>query len=139
MGGRAIAVVTPGTRVIDRVVAALLLVLMAIGCFALWLAVPAVVLLTLSRATKSANLHFVLGLFLVPLAMVAFGSLLIWMNRIYLQVTGIFARLEADDDEPVYIRGPLEVMLLGSFAIAVITFLIFTIFIGDPIPQNQVI
>ena len=139
MGGRAIAVVRPGTRAIDRVVAALLLVLMAIGCFALWLAVPAVVLLTLSRATSSANLHFVLGLLLVPLAMVVWGSLLIWMNRIYLQVTGMFARVEADDDEPLQIRGPLEVMLLGSFAIAVITFLIFTIFIGDPIPQNQVI
>jgi hypothetical protein len=93
----------------------------------------------LARVTDSANLHLALGLLLVPLAMVAFGSLLMWMNRIYLQVTGVMARLEAEDDEPRQFRGPLELMLLGSFALAVIAFLVYTIFVGDPIPQHQVL
>ena len=139
MEGRAVAIVRPGTRAVDRVVGALLLALMAVGCFALWLAVPAAVLLTLSRATESATLHLSLGLLLVPVAMVAFGSLLLWMNRLYLQVTGVLARLDRQDDEPVRLRGPLEPMLVASFVIALVAFLFFTIFIGDPIPQNQVI
>ena len=139
MEGQAAAIVRPRIRVIDRLVAALLLVLMAIGCFALWIAVPAFVLAMLARVTDSANLHLALSLMLVPLAMVGFGAVLLWMNRVYLQVTGVIARLEAEDDEPKHLRGPLEVMLLGSFAIAVIAFLIYTILIGEPIPQNQVI
>ena len=139
MEGRAIAIVTTRRRVVDRVVGVTLLALMAIGCFALWLAVPAGVLIMLSRATESATLHLTLGLLLVPLAMVVFGSLLLWMNRLYLQVTGVLARLEGPEDEPVRLRGPLEAMLVASFVIALIAFLFFTIFIGDPIPQNQVI
>src|SRR4051794_2163087 len=126
-------------RAVDRAVAACLLVLMAIGCFALWLAVPAAVLLMLSRATDSATLHLTLGLLLVPLAMIVFAQLLLWMNRLYLQVTGVLARLDSGDDEPLRLRGPLEPMLLASFVIAVIAFLCFAIFIGDPIPQRQVV
>ena len=128
-----------GDAFLDRVVALLLLALMAIGCLALWIAVPAAVLLILSHATDSATLHLSLGLLLVPLAMVAWGSLLLWMNRLYLQVTGVLARLDVDDEGPRRVRGPLEPMLVASFVLALIAFLGFTIFIGDPIPQHQVL
>ena len=134
-----VAVVRTHMRAVDRMVALVLLALMAIGCFALWLAVPAAVLLMLSRATESPTLHLSLSLLLVPLAMIAFAQLLLWMNRLYLEVTGVLARLESDDNEPLRLRGPLELMLLASFVIAVIAFLCFAIFIGGPMPQRQVI
>jgi hypothetical protein len=124
---------------VDRLVAALLLLMMAAGSLALWVVIPAGVLLALARVVDSATLHLGLGLILVPVAMVGFGSLLLWMNRVYLRVTGVLTRWEEEDDEPRRVRGPLEPLLLGSFLIAVIALLYFLAFIGGDIPQHQVL
>jgi hypothetical protein len=132
------AIVRREATLVDRTVAALLLLLMAIGSLALWIVIPAGVLLALGRVVDSATLHLGLGLILVPAAMAGFGSLLLWMNRIYLRVTGVLTRLE-EDDEPHRLRGPLEPLLLGSFMLAVLALLYFLIFIGGDIPQHQVI
>lgn len=124
---------------VDRMVAALLLLLMAAGSLALWIVIPAGVLLALGKVVDSVSLHLGIGLILVPAAMVAFGSLLLWMNRVYLRVTGVLTRWEQEDDEPRRLRGPLEPLLLGSFMLAILALLYFLVFVGGDIPQHQVL
>ena len=75
-------------RPIDRAVAVFLLVLMVLGSFALWIGVPAAVLYALSRVTDSTTDHYLGALVTVPLAMVACGALLFWINGLYMRVTG---------------------------------------------------
>ena len=56
--------------------------------------------------------------------MIAFGLLLGWINRLYLRVTGVLARYEAEQEEfggaPRILRGPLEPLLVGSLVIALV-------------------
>jgi hypothetical protein len=119
-------------RPIDAVVSGLLLVMMALGSFALWLLVPAAVLWALGQVTATASTHLVLGLVTVPVAMVLFGGLLAWLNLLYLRVSGAAALLD-DPEEPRRIRGPLEPILGWSLAAAVIVALAWLIL--HPIPQ----
>jgi succinate dehydrogenase hydrophobic anchor subunit len=105
------------TRAIDRVVATLLLLLMAAGCLALWIAVPAVVLSTLTRLSDSKNYHLLVALFAVPAAMIAFAPLLLWLNALYLRVTGQW-RLDEDEQRHRRLRGPLEALLVWSLLVA---------------------
>ena len=133
------AIVRREATVVDRLVAGLLLLLMALGSLALWIVIPAGVLLALGKVVDSVSLHLGMGLILVPVAMVAFGSLLLWMNRVYLRVTGVLTRWEEEDDEPRRLRGPLEPLLLGSFMLALLALLYFLVFIGGDIPQHQVL
>lgn len=132
------AIVRPGTSSLDRLIAGLLLLMMALGSLALWVVIPASVLLALGQVIDSATLHLGLGLILVPVAMTGFGSLLLWMNRIYLRVTGVLVRAD-EDQEPRRLRGPLEPLLLGSFLLAFLALLYFLVFIGGDIPQHQVL
>jgi hypothetical protein len=122
----------------DRAAALLLLALMAIGCLALWILVPAAVLSALGHATDDASRHLVAGVILVPTAMFLFGALLLRLNRLYLQVTGALARWADEDDSPRHLRGPLEPMLLGSLALQVVALTVWLAFFGD-IPQVQVL
>jgi hypothetical protein len=127
-----------GARLRDRVVAFALLVLMAVGCLALWIVVPAGVLSALANFTDDASLHLVAGVILVPTAMVVFGALLLRLNRLYLLVTGVLDRWDDDDQGPRYVRGPLEPLLLGSLAIEFAALVVWLVLFGD-VPQVQVI
>jgi ABC-type dipeptide/oligopeptide/nickel transport system permease component len=128
----------PGTRLRDRVLALLLLLLMTIGCFALWIVVPAGVLSALAHATQDRSVHLVAGVILVPTAMFFFAALLLCLNRLYLQVTGVIDRWEDGNDEPRHLRGPLEPLLLASITLQVIALLVWLLLFGD-VPQVQVI
>lgn len=131
------AVATPiKMRARDRTVAALLLLLLGIGCLALWTAVPAAVLWTTSQMTESASSHLVLGIIGVPLAMVLFAQVLLWINRLYLRVTLPYA--VHDSDQPPRIRGPLEPMVLISMPVALIGLIIFVLVFLDT-PQLQAV
>ena len=63
--------------------------------------------------------------------------LLFWLNRLYLRVTGVLARLEADQREAGWSRrvgGPLEPLLIASLVIAVIAFAVwFLVYAEDPL------
>ena len=71
--------------------------------------------------------------------MVAFAPVLFWLNGLYLRVTGVLARLAADEDETGWqprVRGPLEPMLMASFLIALTALLVwFFVFAENPSPQ----
>jgi hypothetical protein len=106
-----------------RLAAALLLVAMAIGSLALWLAVPAACLYAASKLVGTSGEEYVIGLPMTIAAMVAFGAFLAWLNRLYLRVTGVLARYEAELEElgvaPQFLRGPLEPLLVTSLAVAI--------------------
>jgi hypothetical protein len=129
------------TATADRIAAAFVLVLLAICCLVFWIGLPLAVLWGLSKATDDAATHFVSGLIGVPLAMVAFAPALFWLNNLYLRVTGVLARLEADEEESDWrrrVRGPLEPMMLFSFAVAIVALCVWFFFIAED-PPRQVI
>jgi hypothetical protein len=113
----------------DRIEESVLLSAMALGCLAIWLAVPALTLWALSRFIGSGSGYLLLSLALVPAAMVGFGWLLSLFNRRYLVVSGALRRLEEegglDDGEPRRLYGPLESMLPASMLLAFIAFAIW--------------
>jgi hypothetical protein len=104
-------------RAIDRLVATFLLLLIAAGCLALWIVVPAAVLWALTPLSDSRSYHLVVALVGVPTAMIAFASLLLWLNALYLRVTGHW-RFDEEDERPRRLSGPLESLLVWSLLIA---------------------
>jgi hypothetical protein len=108
---------------VGRALGALLLLLMAVGAFALWVGVPAAVLWALGKVISDRTGHLVLGLIMVPLGMVLFGLVLAVLNTAYLRVSGV--SLADSDDESEWrprLRGPLDriigisaVVCLGAF------------------------
>jgi hypothetical protein len=118
----------------DRLAGAFVLAVMAVACVAFWVGVPLGYLWALSKATEDSTTHFIAGLIGVPLAMVAFSPLLFWLNGLYLRVTGVLARLEADEEEAGWqrrVRGPLEPLLLASFVIAFTALSIWFFFFAE--------
>ena len=120
----------------ERVAGAFVLSMLVIACVAFWIGVPVVTLWALSKATDDFAAHLVSGLIGVPLAMALFSSVLFWLNGLYLRVTGVYARLEADEEESGWhrrVRGPLEPLLLVSFLIAFVALMIwFFVFAENP-------
>jgi hypothetical protein len=105
---------------IDRLAAGFLLVLMTLGSFALWIAVPAATLWASSKLVDSLAAHFVVALPLTATGMILWGTGLFWLNALYLRVTGFFDEPEDPDEPPRRLRGPLEPILVGSLVIALI-------------------
>src|SRR6476469_4113964 len=123
----------------DRALALLLLALMAVGCLAIWVVVPAGVLSALAHATEDQSVHLVAGVILVPTAMFGFAALLLRLNYLYLRVTGVLDRWDDDEgDEPRHLRGPLEPLLLGSLALQIVALAVWLVFVGD-VPHVQVL
>jgi hypothetical protein len=121
-----------------RLVAAALIVLMAVGSMALWIAVPAACLYASSKLTSSSTDQFLVALPMTAAGMILFGSFLAWLNHLYLRVSGELARYEEEmeDFEPGAVprlHGPLEPLLVGSLIIAVIAlFVWFFAFAKNP-------
>jgi hypothetical protein len=121
----------------DRLAGAFLIVLMAIGSLALWIAVPLGCLWLSSKAVGTSAEEYLLALPLTVVAMVLFGAVLAWLNQLYLRVTGVIARYEAEEEEfgvaPPFLRGPLEPLLIGSLVIALAAmFVWFFLLARDP-------
>ncbi len=126
------AMTRPGTRLVDRLVATLLFVLMALGSLALWLAVPAGVLWGFTQLSDSKTFHLFVGLIGVPLAIGVFAAGLFWINGLYLRVTGSWT-YDEDEDRPRRLRGPLEPLLVWSLLIAIAAISVwFFAFADDP-------
>ena len=125
----------------ERVYGAFVLAVLAVACVAWWIALPVGTLWALSKATEDQATHFVGGLLGVPLMMAAFSPILFWLNNLYLRVTGILARLEAEEEDTGWhrrVRGPLEPLLAVSFVVAAVALTIWFFFIAKN-PPHQVI
>jgi hypothetical protein len=137
-GARATASITPRMQTRERIAGAFVLVVMALACTVLWVGIPAACLWGLGELTDSGTTHFVVALVGIPAAMVLYSPVLFWLNRLYLRVTGVLARLDRDQDEAEWrrrVRGPLEPILLASLAIELVALCIWFIFIAENPPR----
>ena len=114
----------------------LVLGILLVACLVVWIGIPVAVLWGLGKATDSETTHFVVGLLGAPLLMVAFSPVLFWLNNLYLRVTGVFDRLDEDEDEAGWrrrVRGPLEPILMVALAISIVAlFIWFFAFAQNP-------
>lgn len=122
----------------DRIAATFLLVLMGIGSLVLWIGVPVGCLYAASKMTDTQAGHYLIALPLTVGAMIAFGTFLFWLNRLYLRITIPWLLEEQDEDEPPRrLRGPLEPMMVGSLVIALVALCVWFFFLaGDPGPGS---
>jgi hypothetical protein len=119
----------------DRLAASFVLVVLALGCLALFIGVPIAVLWGASKLTGSLATHFVIGLLGIPLAIALLSPALFWLNGLYLRITS--ASLEEndwneDEDEPLFrVHGPLEPMLVVAFVIALVALCVWFFFFAE--------
>jgi hypothetical protein len=127
--------------------AALLIVLMAIGSIMLWLGIPVGWLYLASRIVDSSQPSlgpYVLVLVGIPVSMIVVGKALSRLNRAYGDVTGTTAtvrtrspwmksmRGERDSGRP---RTILDVVMVWSVALALLSFAVwFFLFAGSSLP-----
>jgi hypothetical protein len=109
-----------GLTAVDRTAAAFLLLLMAIGSLMLWIAVPAGWLWLAGKITAEPAQHILLSIVGTPFAIIAWARFLFWLNRLYMRVTVGAEAVERneDDEEPRWVRGPLEPLLVVTLLLA---------------------
>jgi hypothetical protein len=119
----------------DRVAAAFLWILMAVGSLAMWVGVPAGWLWVAGQITSDQTQHITLSIIGVPLAIIIWARGLFWLNRLHLRITmpQLIREIEEapEDEEPRTIRGPLEPLLIGSLVVALIAMLIWFFFFAE--------
>lgn len=141
MEAGAVSSAAPSTSRRERLAGAFVLAVLAIACVSWWVALPIGTLWALGQMTDDGPTHFVGGLIGVPVLMALSSPLLFWLNGLYLRVTGILARLQADEEEADWrrrVRGPLEPMMFFSFIVAAIALSIWFFFFAEN-PPHQVI
>jgi ABC-type dipeptide/oligopeptide/nickel transport system permease component len=125
-----------GADMRERIAGAFVLAVLTATCVAWWIGVPLGVLWALGQATDDGATHFVAGLVGVPLTMALTAPVLIWLNGLYLRVTGAVARAAADEEESGWerrLRGPLEPILFVSLGIAIVALCVwFFVFAEQP-------
>ena len=129
---------TAGLESRERIAGAVVLVVMAIACVSWWIGVPVLTLWGLAHATDDGPTHFVTGLLGVPLAMAVTAPILLWLNGLYLRVTGVYARVMEDEEEGDWrrrLRGPLEPMMFVSLAVAFGALCIWFFFFAESPPR----
>jgi hypothetical protein len=125
-----------------RAAAAFVFVTLVLGTLILCIGIPVGGAWALSKVTSSQGGHYIAVLLLIPFAMAMFTPVLFWLNRLYLRIreTGRAGEPGRDwdeewdegDDEPRLIpRGPLEPLLLISFALALVAIVIWFFFFAE--------
>ena len=130
-----------GPRARDRLAAAFLIAVLAVGTLVLWIGIPVLCLWSASKVTNSIASHFLVATPLTLISMGVFVWLLYWVDRLYLRVTGAYDPAEWDedyDDEPHIPRGPLEPMLIASLVLGMIALFIWFFAYAEN-PSSQVI
>lgn len=112
-----------------RLAGVLLIAMMAVGSLALWIVVPIASLYAASKLVGTSGEEYVVGLPITIAAMIVFGAVLARLNRLYLRVTGVLARYEAEVEElgvaPAFLRGPLEPLLVSSLIVAIVVLVVW--------------
>jgi hypothetical protein len=127
----------------SRIAAAGLIVLMAIGSIALWIAIPLGWLLLASRLTDSSQPSigpYFLVIVGIPATMFAMGKLLAQLNGAYEDVTGKTSTVGVQLPWHRSLRGEregvrpttvLDVVMICSVSIAVVAFGIWFLFLAE--------
>jgi hypothetical protein len=116
-----------GANMRERLTRAILVGLLAVGTLMLWVGIPSAVLWSLGKLTDSSIEHFVLGMVAVPIAMVAFGLLLIVLNSVYLKTVRPRPSELVDRTHNAG-QGPLAQLLTFSAIINVIGLVVWFLF-----------
>jgi hypothetical protein len=123
----------------DRLAAAFLLVLMAVGSLILWIGVPAASSWVAAQLTDEATTHLQITVPVTIAGMVLFARLLFWINRLWVWIVAHPAELDPEDEEegepPLFIRGPLEPILVGSLVIALTALTVWFFVLAENPPQ----
>jgi hypothetical protein len=130
-----------------RLLAALLIALMAIGSILLWLGIPVGWLFLVSRLVKSSQPSmgpYVLLIVGIPASMIVVGKALSKLNRVYGEVTGTTPTMRARSPWMRSMRGEresgrertvLDVVMVWSVALALLCFGVwFFAFAGSSLP-----
>jgi hypothetical protein len=124
----------------ERILGTFVLAVITVACLGWWIGVPLLTLWGLGEATDDGATHFVGGLLGVPLMMAVTAPILIWLNGLYLRVTGILARAAADEEETGgwsrRLRGPLEPLMFASLAVAIVALSIWFFFFAETAPYS---
>jgi hypothetical protein len=110
----------------ERAAGVFVLVVLAAASIAFWAGIPVACLWVLGELTDSSATHLLTALIAIPTALVAFTPVLLWLNALYLRVTGIQRRIEEEERESGWrptVRGPLEPLMFACFVIAVVALL----------------
>jgi hypothetical protein len=121
----------------DRLAAWFVVLLMAVGSAVLWIGIPAGSLWVVSKLTESSATHFVAAVVGIPVAMVLFAPVLFWLNRLYLRIVlggRLSVDLAEDAEQPRFMRGPLEPILVSSLLVALIALLLWIFVIAKTPP-----
>ena len=115
----------------DRLAAWFLLAVMAAGCLLLWIGAPVGGLWLGSKLTSSFGIHLMISLVFAFVGMLVVAVALVWVNTLYLRVTGGEAR---EVGGIIFRRqGPLEPMLLVCLAAAIVALIAwFFLFAENP-------
>jgi hypothetical protein len=123
----------------ERAAGAFVLVVLAAACIVFWAGIPIACLWALGELTDSAATHLLTALIAIPTALVAFTPVLLWLNGLYLRVTGIQRRIELEERHSGWrptVRGPLEPLMFACFLIAVAALLYwFFVLAENPSPR----
>ena len=127
----------PTGRARQRLAGAFVLCVLVLASAVFWVGIPVGFLYALGKLTDDGTTHFLVGVIGAPLSMVLFSPILFWLNGLYLRVTGVFDRLDEDEEESGWqrrVRGPLEPIMLISLAIAIVALCIwFVVFAENPL------
>jgi hypothetical protein len=131
-----------------RLLAALLIALMAIGSILLWLGIPVGWLYLVSRLVKSSQPSmgpYVLLIVGIPASMIVVGKALSKLNRVYAEVTGTTSSARVRSPWMKSMRGErdsgrqrtvLDVVMVWSVALALLCFGVwFFAFAGSSLPS----
>ena len=103
--------------------------MLAVGCLALWLGVPAGGLWLAAQVTVVLRTPPVLALAFIVAGMALVAIALSWVNDLYLRVSG--GRMVLSAGQPVRRRGPLEPMLVATLALAILSFALWFLLIAE--------
>lgn len=131
-----------------KLLAALLIALMAIGSILLWLGIPVGWLYLVSRLVKSSQPSmgpYVLLIVGIPASMIIVGKALSKLNRVYGEVTGTTPTMRARSPWMKSMRGEresgrertvLDIVMVWSVALALLCFGVwFFAFAGSSLPS----
>lgn len=127
----------------ERLAGGFVVALLAVGCAVLWIGIPVGAMWAAGKLTEDPAEHFLIVLPAVLVGMVLWGRALFWLNRLYVRIRMAHAGVEAEheeeeDDEPRWIRGPLEPLLILTLVLALAA-LFFWFFVLAENPGRQVI
>jgi hypothetical protein len=121
-----------------RILGGLILLALACGCLILMIGIPLAVIQAIGMVTQVPSQQLVLGLVGVPLVMALWSLVLIWLNDVYLRATGVRARWEREGGAPKRVRGPLEPLLMVSFLVALVFFVIWFLTTASNPPRSVI-